>query len=59
MALLPYLLLPYTLSFTLSTIAASGVTPIISMIDNSNIGSNKNSSNNWLFFGFILILSLV
>jgi hypothetical protein len=35
MALLPFLLLLYTMSFTLSTIAVSRVTPIIWMIDNS------------------------
>ncbi|CAN5363082.1 hypothetical protein BH18THE2_BH18THE2_33930 [soil metagenome] len=52
MALLPFLLLPYTLSFTLSTIAASGVTPIISMIDKCNIGRTKTAA----ITGYYLVL---
>jgi hypothetical protein len=50
MALLPFLLLLYTMSFTLSTIAVSRVTPIIWMIDNSSIGSNKNSTTGYSFY---------
>jgi hypothetical protein len=59
MALLPLLLLLYTMSFTLSTIAVSRVTPIIWMIDNSNIGSNKNSNTTGYSFYTNLVSCLI